>query len=100
MQKTRKTVETNREPVEASGSRWEAGGRQGRGRKGCGRVRRGAGGPEGRGKVRKRQEGTGSNGTLQYLPLKAKPSRPKCRAVINKVERNKSLVLHTHHHSK
>jgi len=33
-----------------------------------------------------------SNGTLQYLPLKAEPSRPKYHAVINKAGRNKSLV--------
>jgi len=31
-----------------------------------------------------------SNGRLQYLPLKAEPSRPKYRAVIN--GRSKSLV--------
>ena len=66
---------------------WERYGRSGRGPKGCG-------------KVQKRWEGTGSNSTLQYLPLKAESSRPKRRAVINKVGRNKSLVLHTHHHPK
>jgi len=37
---------------------------EGRGQKGCGRSGRGL---EGHGKVRKRQEGTGSNGTLQVL---------------------------------
>jgi len=64
MWKMWKTVEANRELVEASGSHgrcreavedmWETG-------KGC----RGSGrGLEGHGKVRKRREGTGNNGTL------------------------------------
>jgi len=50
----------------SSGRCREAGGRQGRGRKGCRRCGRGA---EGREKVRKRQEGTGSNGMLQDLRI-------------------------------
>jgi len=65
-------AEVNWELVEARGSRGscrEAGGRQGRGRKGYGRVRRGPGGPEGCGKVRKRQKGTGSNSMLQQLVI-------------------------------
>jgi len=100
------------EVVEGSGSRGSRGSRQeavgdmweiGKGSEGvrevrerCGRCGRGA---EGRGKVRKRWKGTESNSTLQYLPLKAEPSRPKDYVVINKVGR-KSLVLHTHHHPK
>ena len=74
------------------GSRWKmwktlgSGGRQGRGQKGCRRAGRG---PEGQGKVRKRWEG---NAMLQYLPLKAEPSRLKCCTVINKVGRSWSLV--------
>ena len=82
MRKARKTVEANREPVEAMevvgshGSRWKVGGRQGRGRKGCRRVGRGAGGPEevrkavgkcGRG--RKAQEVT-----VHYITFLLKPS--------------------------
>jgi len=69
MRKTRKTVEANRELVEASGSRGshqEAGGRQGRGRERCGRSGRGL---EGRGKVRKRLEGMGSNGMLHWFNI-------------------------------
>ena len=45
----------------------------------------------------KAQEG---NGMLQYLPLEAELSRPKHHAVRNKIARNKSLVLYTHHHPK
>jgi len=72
------------EAVEVIGKQWKTCGRQERGQKKCGRDG-------------KAQEG---NAMLQYLPLKAKPSRPKHHAVINKVGRNKSLVLHTHHHPK
>ena len=41
-----------------------------------------------------------SNGTLQYLPLKAEPSRPKYRAVIIRQEGASPWFLHTHHHPK
>ena len=81
-------VEDVGERWKSSGSGWETGkGSEGvrEGRERCGRSGRG---PEGRGKVRKRRKGTGSNGTLQYLPLKAEPSRPKVHAVINKVGRS------------
>jgi len=54
-------------------------GRPGRGWKAVGEGRRG----------RKARE---SNGTLQYLPLKTEPSRPKWRTVINKIGRSWSLV--------
>jgi len=67
-----KPVEANREPVEASGScgrhreAVEDMRETGKGLEGVreGRERSGRG-PEGRGKVQKRQEGTGSNSTLQ-----------------------------------
>jgi len=59
------------------GSCREAGGRQGRGRKGCGRSGRG---PEGRGKVRKRREGTESNGTL-HCPLIIRCGQSHCSRV-------------------
>ena len=67
----------------ASGSQWKlwklsgSGWKTGKGSEGVWEVRKRSGrGLEGCGKVRKRWEGTGSNGTLQYLPLKAEPSRP------------------------
>jgi len=74
-------------------------GRQWKGQKLCGskwKIRKGQEG------VRKGQERSGRSGRggkaregntmLQYLSLKAKPSRPKCCAVINKVGRSWSLV--------
>jgi len=92
------------EVVEVVGKQWKTCERHGKGWKGCGRVRRGAGGLEkvwkavGKcGRDGKAQEG---NATLQYLPLKAEPLRPKHCAVINKAGRSWSLVLHTHHHPK
>jgi len=91
-----------REPVEASGTSGscpEAGGRQWKSVEDKEGVRRGSGGSGEVREVWRRSgrpwesaeeggKGTGSNGTLQYLPLKAEPSRPKDCAVINKVGRS------------
>jgi len=66
---------SERKRVGASGSQWKqwkSSGSSGRCQEGVGDregVRRGAGGPEGRGKVRKRREGMGSNGMLQNRKL-------------------------------
>ena len=67
----------------------EAGGKQQKSVEDQEGVGRGQGGPEEGGRGGKTWE---SNGTLQYLPLKAKPLRPKYHAVINKAGRSKSLV--------
>jgi len=91
-----KLVEDKRKVRKTCGSWWKT--RKGSEgvRKGFGRFGRGAGGSEevrkAVGKCGRGGKGTGSNGTLQYLPLKAEPSRPKYRAVINKAGRSKSLV--------
>ena len=55
------------EAVEDMWKLWKICGRQGRSWKGCRRCGTPGRGPEGHGKVRKRREGTGSNGTLRYL---------------------------------